>query len=202
MQNAASHWKSVVPWMLVWFRGAVAPVLLWWAIQDDHCEFLGGLMIAAFLSDWLDGVLARLWKTSTDALRRADCLADTVFYVNVLAVALVARWDEIQPSLPLFAGLLGLEVVCQATNYARFGCGTATHAYLCKAWAVTLCVATTELFLFHAARESIWICVTLGYVAYLDVLVILWLLPVPAVDVPSSVHAWSRRATFLAARSE
>ena len=89
MQATFPAWKSAVPWALVWFRGVAAPALTWWAIPDDRRWFLGGLMIVAFLSDWLDGVLARRWNTSTPELRRADSLADTVFYVNALIAALI-----------------------------------------------------------------------------------------------------------------
>ena len=193
MSHAIFSGKSALPWLLVWFRGAWAPVLTWWAICGDRREFLGGLMLAAFLSDWLDGVLARRWNTATPALRRADSLADSVFYINVLVVAFVFRGDALHPWFPGFLGLLALESVCQVSNYARFGCRTATHAYLCKAWAVALCIAAVDLFVFHAAREPLALCMTLGYVAYADVLAILWMLPVPAVDVPASWHAWRRR---------
>ena len=202
MRIGPSAWKIGVPWLLVWFRGAVAPALAWWAIRNDWSLFLGGLTIAAFLSDWLDGVLARRWRTSSPALRRADSLADIVFYLNVLGVALIGRWHVLQPFVPPLLGLLALEVVCQTTNYLRFGCGTATHAYLCKAWAVVLCIAAADLFVFHAARQPLWICIVLGYIAYLDVLTILWIMPVPAVDVPTSLHAWRRRAELLSVRAD
>ncbi len=198
--TAGHAWRSAVPWFLIWFRGLVAPALMWWAIQDDRRLLLGGLAIAAFLSDWFDGVLARRWNTSTAALRRADSLADTIFYINVLMVALFGRWEVIRPTLPLFAGLLMLEVVCQVTNYLRFGCRTATHAYLCKAWAVLLCIATTELLLFGVVRESMWLSLAMGYIAYVDVLAILWIMPVPAVDVPTAWHAWRRRTALLSQR--
>ena len=67
---------------------------------------------------------------------------------------------------------------------------------------MALCVAATDLFLFHAAREPMWISVALGYLAYVDVLAIVWILPVPAVDVPTSLHAWRRRAELLSLRTE
>ena len=189
--------RSLIPWSLVWFRGTIAPVLTWWAAAGDQRGLLGGLMLAAFFSDWLDGVLARRWRTSTPALRRADSLADSVFYVNVLIVALFFRWHMISPWLPGFLGLLLLETICQGSNYLRFGCRTATHAYLCKAWGVVLCLAAIDVLAFDTARESLALCLALGYLAYADVLAILWLMPIPAVDVPTSWHAWRRRTELL-----
>ena len=44
-------------------------------------------MVAAFLSDVLDGVIARRTGTATPALRYADTIVDTIFYVAA-AVAL------------------------------------------------------------------------------------------------------------------
>jgi CDP-diacylglycerol--glycerol-3-phosphate 3-phosphatidyltransferase len=200
-QNGVGVWKSGVPWALIWFRGAVAPVLMWGAMSADERMALAGLAVAAFLSDWFDGVLARRWNTVTPALRRADTLADTVYFLNVLILALVGSWDVIYPTLPFMAGLLLLESVCQISNFVRFGCRTATHAYLCKVWAVMLCVAATDLFLFHAVRTPMWLSLGWGYVAYLDVLAILWIMPVPAVDVPTAWHAWQRRTALLSPRN-
>lgn len=193
MQPVPVAWKWMLPWSLIWFRGVVAPALAWLAALHGQHLILAGLMVIAFLSDWLDGVLARCWGTVTARLRRADTLADTVFYLHVLAIAVTGHWEQIAPLLPLLGGLLGLELLCQIISYTRWGCRTATHSYLCKTWGVFLCLATTELFVWHAVRESMWICLIVGYFAYLDVIAILCLMPVAAVDVPSALHAWQRR---------
>lgn len=201
MSGTNATWKVGIPWSLVWFRGVLAPVLTWWGAANDQSLFVGALMIATFFSDWFDGVLARRWNSATPALRRADSLADTIFYVNVVMVALIYRWDAICPWTVSLGGLLLLEIVCQLTNYARFGCRTATHAYLCKIWAILLCAAASDLLVCHAGFGTLGVCITVGYIAYADVLMILWLMPIPAVDVPTSWHAWQTRKSIQASRT-
>lgn len=193
--------KSAIVWSFIWFRGILAPVNIWCSILLGFRWMTGGVLVLAFLSDWFDGVLARRWKISTDLLRRADSRADVFFYLNVLAAGFVDGSDLLRPVVPWLAGLILLEVICQITNYARFGCMTATHAYACKAWAVALVVASIDLLTFHAVREPMWVSLALGYIAYADVLAILWILPIPAVDVPSALHAWRRRADLKALKA-
>jgi hypothetical protein len=128
-------------------------------------------------------------------------VADIVFYLSVVGTALTTCLDVLLPWLPAITGLLILEVICQSSNFLRFGCMTATHAYLCKAWAVTLCLASMELLGGHHAGWLMAVCMVVGYVAYFDVLAILSILPVPAVDVPSALHAWNRRDFYISAQS-
>ena len=198
----AGNFCRSLPWTLIYFRGAVAPVLLIVASAWQQPEFVRWLIVAAFLSDWADGWFARRWNVVSDRLRRADCVADVLFYLCVLAVALIECREVLAPWFPYIAVILVLEALCQVTNYLRFGCATATHAYLCKAWAVSLCVASVELLADHQAGWLMRICLALGYVAYLDVLAILAILPVPAVDVPSAFHAWSQRSTAVETKAE
>jgi CDP-diacylglycerol--glycerol-3-phosphate 3-phosphatidyltransferase len=45
------------------------------------------VLVAGFLSDAYDGILARRLGVATESLRRLDSLADTLFYAAALAVA-------------------------------------------------------------------------------------------------------------------
>jgi len=81
-----------IPWALVWFRLSLAPIFPVGCILGANGGLYVGLLLAGIVSDIFDGVLARRWKCSAPALRRADSNVDTVFYsaAGLTAVALQA----------------------------------------------------------------------------------------------------------------
>ncbi len=203
IQSDKSGYRLWVPWGLVCWRGIVAPPALVLSLMYGLPTVASVIVLVTFFSDWMDGVLARRWSTATEKLRRADSRADVAFYFVVAVSLLIWRAELLQPYHILIAGLIACEVLCQVLNYSRFGCGTATHAWLCKAWAVMLC-PTTILVLSadnFPGLASTALCLSLlwGFLAYLDVLLIIALLPYPAVDVPTAWHAWKQRQLLLVA---
>src|SRR5215471_14576057 len=76
------------PEVLIAFRAACAPAIFVLACYGFPGPVLAGVLLAAFASDILDGVVARRLGRSTPNLRRADTLVDTLFY----AAAAVALW--------------------------------------------------------------------------------------------------------------
>jgi CDP-diacylglycerol--glycerol-3-phosphate 3-phosphatidyltransferase len=183
---------SALPWALTTLRLLLAPVLVVLAHAGA-----GGLAIlfclaAGFCSDVLDGVLARRLGVSSPALRRYDVVADTAFYLAVLWCACVRYPEVVLTYAWPVAGILLAEVACQAVSLVRFGQTTATHAYLCKAWAVLL-FASAALLLGFGVTTLLPAMFVVGGLAYLDVLLILLLAPTAPVDVPSTLHAWRAR---------
>ncbi|WP_235595979.1 CDP-alcohol phosphatidyltransferase family protein [Mastigocoleus testarum] len=74
---------SHIPSILVGMRFAIAPLLVFDAL--DHRTsfwFIIGYVIAV-LSDIFDGIIARRLKVSTDQLRQADSWADISLYLCV-----------------------------------------------------------------------------------------------------------------------
>jgi CDP-diacylglycerol--glycerol-3-phosphate 3-phosphatidyltransferase len=178
---------------LTTLRLTLAPVLLVLAVLGVRGEVLAACLGAGVYSDWLDGQLARRFGVATPALRRYDCAADVLFYLAVLAGAWVRYPDVLAAYRWPIAGLLGLEASCQVLSLARFRRTTSTHCWSCKVWSVLLWAAFALLFGFGEVGVLAQAAIAFGYVAYLDVLLILLLAPVCPVDVPSSWHAWRQR---------
>lgn len=189
-----------IPWSLVGLRVLLGPVLLLLSDAGISRGWLAACVAIAFVSDVYDGVLARRLGVVTDRLRRADSQADVFFYLCVAASVILLHPDILPQYGGLIAGLLGLETLCQAINYVRFGRHTATHAYLCKFWAVLLCITLVLLFLAGVPPVLLTCTLLVGYLAYADVLVMICLLPIPAVDVPTSFHAWKLRRKYFESR--
>jgi CDP-diacylglycerol--glycerol-3-phosphate 3-phosphatidyltransferase len=73
--------------ILIAFRAACAPAMFVLACFDFPGLVLAGVLVAAFVSDVFDGIIARRHGTVTPELRLADTIVDTVFYVAT-AIAL------------------------------------------------------------------------------------------------------------------
>ena len=79
-----------LPLALVGLRAACGPALILAEQAGAAGVTLAALVSVAFLSDVFDGILARRLGVATEALRRADTVVDTAFYVSA-ALALLRR---------------------------------------------------------------------------------------------------------------
>jgi phosphatidylglycerophosphate synthase len=68
-----------IPTLLVIYRFAVAPFLLWDALDGKTTIWFLIGFITAFIGDIFDGIIARRLGVSTAALRQADSWADGCF---------------------------------------------------------------------------------------------------------------------------
>ena len=83
------------PQILIAFRAGCAPAIFVLACFGFHGTILAAVLVAGFLSDVLDGMIARRTGQATPALRYADTIVDTIFYV---AAAIALR--VVVPDLP------------------------------------------------------------------------------------------------------
>jgi CDP-diacylglycerol--glycerol-3-phosphate 3-phosphatidyltransferase len=177
-----------VPALLVALRLALAPVLLALAWLGRTGALFLALFLVAFLSDVLDGMVARRLGVSTAGLRRADSLADVALYGAVLASAWLTRRAELLAFAPALLAMLASQLLAWLVSALRFGRLPSYHAWSSKAWGVALCVATLVLFgagdgraLLLAAVVGVWACLE-------DVSISLALTE-SRHDVPSLAHA-------------
>ncbi len=183
--------RLAAPFTLTTFRLLLGPGLLLLIPCQPPRGLFAVLVGLAFLSDWLDGVVARRLGVARPWLRRYDVVADLVFYLSALAAACWLEPTLLGDHAVPIAGLLMLEVVCQIVHWARFRCMIATHAYLCKAWSVVLALMLAVLLGWgESGRPLLVLAIVVGYVAYLDVILILVVARRVPVDVISAYHVW------------
>src|SRR5579862_1396004 len=138
--------KRHVPWLMASARAALGPVIL----LGERCNWSGtglaALVLAALFSDIYDGVLARLWKCDTAAVRLFDSMADTFFYVCVGVALWFGPSPALRDSAGLLLALLGAEAARYALDFAKFGKPASYHSYLAKAWGLVMAVAVVAAF--------------------------------------------------------
>jgi len=193
------HWRKIIPWSMVGFRAFLGPAMAGAAWEVTAPELWLGAMIAAGLaSDVYDGILARHWQTDTAALRVADSVADTVFYLGVLAAIVERHWPVLRDRLWLLAALLALEALRIAFDWIKFRRMASYHSYASKAWGVLLAVSTFALLCFDRGLWLVTLALIMGIFCDLEGLAMSALLPQWTHDVKSLRRALELRGQFAA----
>lgn len=178
------------PQILIAFRAACAPAIFVLACFDFPGHVLAGVLVAAFLSDVFDGVLARRQGTATPGLRLADTIVDTIFYVAA-AIALKIAVPGAYRGLWLPLVLLIVVHVSRATfELTKYGRIASYHMWSARVLGVLLAAAFG--YAFATGRPTVllacamWVAIANeieGFAASA-------ILPAWRTDVPSLMHAF------------
>jgi len=175
--------KQSIPVALTSLRVALGPLL----ILGESCRWngmaLAAMVVSALLSDIYDGVLARRWQCDTPFVRLFDSMADTFFYLCVVAalwLGIPAVWHA---NLTLLLTLLSLEGIRFCVDYARFGKPASYHSYLAKSWGLVMAIAVTTAFALHRNNILIPAALIMGILCDVEGLAMSFILPAWRKDV-------------------
>jgi phosphatidylglycerophosphate synthase len=178
-----------MPIVLTGLRVLLAPVVVLLSLYAPHPEAFAVCLIAAFLSDIFDGVLARSLGIATANLRRLDSVADTLFY----AACVFAVWHLYPAAITQHAGALALlatlEVMRYALDFLKFRREASYHMWSSKVWGLGLFAGFFSLLVLGSSGIAVSCTIYLGIVADLEGLLISIVLPRWQADVPSFIHA-------------
>lgn len=167
-------------------RLAGAPVLLYLAWYGYAYSVLGGL-IAAFVSDMVDGYLARaLGQTSTFGAR-LDSLADSAIFIIIPLVGWLVWPEVIRREALYFLVALGSAALPPLLHLYKFRTPTGYHTWSSKLAVFLMSSGVILLFigwsgwLFHLAT---WVCVC----AALEQIAMTLVLPQSRCNIPSFWH--------------
>jgi phosphatidylglycerophosphate synthase len=192
---------AYLPAALVAFRALVSPLLVWDAWDGKVSGWFLTGFIAAFLSDVLDGMIARRVGVSTSRLRYADTWADITLYLAVLLSAWLTRKATLMALGWPFALLLASTAASWGVDLLRYGRLSSYHPWSAKAWGITLAVAIVALFGWNYTGWAMWLVIGVGVLSNLECIAMTLALPRWTHDVPSVIHALRRRAAERTAPS-
>lgn len=184
-----------VPLLLVVLRAALAPVMVVLALYRPSGAAFGACLVAAFLSDVFDGVIARRLGIATAGLRRLDSAADSLFYVAATYAVWHLRPAAILDRAVPLALLCTLELLRYALDLAKFRREASYHMWSSKLWGLCLFAGFLSLLAFGVDGLAVSLMVWVGIAADLEGLAISLVLRAWRADVPSVVHAWRLRVT-------
>lgn len=157
-------------------RIVATPVLVVLALNNRQ-EPYKWLLLAALLSDIVDGLIARTFSFSSKLGSRLDTLADTLLWI----AAFIGIW-KFHPTLVteywlLFVSVLGIWAVEHGIALLRYGRLTSFHTYAVRASAYALGIFIMSLFLWGLQPWLLYFAAALSILGNLEELAIIALLP-------------------------
>ena len=178
-QSAPS--RLTLPNLLTGFRFVAAPVLLWLAWQGYQIAFMV-LLAAGFLSDLLDGMVARWMGQESEFGASLDSWADVINYLTI-AVGCWWLWPEVVVRELLYVGMIIASCLLPAlVGFSKYACFTSYHTWSVKIAAACMGISLYVLFFGGPAwpfRLAAYVCV----LAACEEILITLLLPKPMSNV-------------------
>jgi CDP-diacylglycerol--glycerol-3-phosphate 3-phosphatidyltransferase len=185
-----SIFVTQLPNLVTGLRLVLLPVLLVLAARDHPHAFL--LTVAfCFLSDVVDGFLARTLGLSSEFGARLDSVTDFLFY---LTVALGTMWlwpDIMRREAPFFAAVISSVVLPPLLALVKFKSTTSYHTWATKLAALAVGLSLLALLAFGLS----WpfrAAALLAVVAALEEMAITLIVPIPRPNVRSIWHVLNR----------
>jgi phosphatidylglycerophosphate synthase len=182
-----------VPILLTALRALLAPVVALLSLFAPLRQAFAVCLVAAFLSDIFDGVLARRLGIATANLRRLDSVADTMFYAGCVFAAWHLYPEAITQHVSALAVLGSLEVMRYGLDFLKFRREASYHMWSSKVWGVALFAGFFGLLVMGSSGAVVSWAIYLGIVADVEGLLISLVLPRWQADVPTLVHALRMR---------
>jgi phosphatidylserine synthase len=173
------------------FRFLLAPISIFlsYKYKTSCCILLVILICLGLISDILDGIIARKYKIATENLRRMDSLIDIIFWMSIAISTWIIRPAIIESNWKFILSFIILEIICSGISLLRFGKEVSTHAYSSKFWGLTLFLAFISILGYNYGGFFLYLTIIAGYISYVDVILLLIILPQWTYDVPSFIHA-------------
>jgi phosphatidylglycerophosphate synthase len=190
------HAQKSVPLFLTLLRAALAPVMVLVALAGPYRPAFAVCLLAAFLSDVFDGIIARRLGIATPLLRRLDSAADTVFYVAAVYCVWHLHPDVLRDHAYSLLLLLGLELGRYGFDWLKFRREASYHMWSSKLWGVALFIAFFAVLVVDNAGIAVSCAIYLGVLADAEGLAISMILPRWKNDVPTLFHALHLRRTM------
>ena len=157
-----------IAWLLIYLRLLLTvPAVLFGYYHMVGLPYIL-LLAAAAASDYYDGKLARKWDVETASLRQWDSVADTIFFLGVLAGMWFAYPLVYINYSPAILSIIGLEVIRYCFDLSKFRKGASYHAISAKIFGVTLLVATIAVMGFGSASPFMEIALAMGVISELE----------------------------------
>lgn len=181
-----------IPFALILFRLLLVPIILAIAyfIGESAKITILILMYLGLLSDILDGIIARKQNMSSEKLRRMDSQTDMLFWLSIGFTTWLLNPEQISDNANVIFAIITMEIACYVISFIKFKKETCTHAFLSKLWGLSLLVAFTSLIGFNHAGIPFAIAIIIGFLSYIDVILIILILPKWSHDIPSAYHAY------------
>jgi cardiolipin synthase (CMP-forming) len=171
-----------VPNVLSLYRLAMAPVIGALALSEERVLFIIFLSVS-FVTDVLDGLIARAWNLCTKIGSRLDSIADELTYVAALVGIFQFEYHAVKPHIAILYVFIGLLVLGTLLPVLKFKKTPSFHLYSFKANALLQGLFILDLFLLGFNVYLYYFAMSFGILACLEMISVGLVLDEPASDV-------------------
>jgi CDP-diacylglycerol--glycerol-3-phosphate 3-phosphatidyltransferase len=184
-----------LPKILIYSRLVAGPLLFLLSIihLPNYKSVAVGLVAFGFLSDILDGIIARYLQIPPERLAKLDSTADEVFWLSVTAATYVQCKSFFVNNSTQLIILLGIECMTYVICFAKFRKGVAVHSISSKVWTLSIFATLTQVILAGDSSLIFRVCFYIGMIRCVEVIGIILILKTWTNDVRSLYHAISIR---------
>ncbi len=149
-----------IPNLLSFYRIVAFPLILWFIISGKERLFAIFLIIN-LVTDFLDGLIARLFKQETDLGAKLDSFADDLTYILAFTGLLVFKGENFMPHLASFIIFMAFLIGSVVMSLIKFKRTPSFHLYSTK--------------ISGYIQAGFFICLfTIGFVSLFYYIMIVW----------------------------
>lgn len=199
-ENAGNHrpgpetWSEIlnIPNALSLYRLAMAPVIIVLALSEQRTFFIV-LLCISFVTDMLDGPIARAWNMRTQIGARLDSIADVLTYVAALVGIFQFEYQTLEPHINALYAFIGLLVVATLTPLIKFRTPPSLHLYSFKVNALLQGIFIFSLFVFSFNVYFYYFVMVFGILACLEFIAVALVIDRPVSDARSLYWVLDKR---------
>lgn len=171
-----------IPNALSLYRILVFPLILYWIFNGD--EMLVSIFIAISLfTDFLDGIIARVFNMQTQIGAKLDSWADTGTAICAFLAIYLFKWEEVRPHWPMLLIFFIIWLLSYAVVFIKFRGLIGLHTYLFKISGYLQGAFIMVLFLSGFYAWLFYISLIVGTIACIEEIIIILLLRGPRTNV-------------------
>jgi len=157
-------------------RIVATPVLIFLALTDREDAYKW-LLLAALISDIVDGLIARTFSITSKLGSRLDTLADTLLWPVAIFGIWIFHPEVMTEHWIVIALVLGLWAIEMIVAWLRYGKLTSFHTYTIRVSVYGFGIFIVSLFLWGLQPWLLYVASALNMLGNVESLIIMALLP-------------------------
>ena len=134
--------------LITLYRIVTFPLLILFVIIGE-LDVFKWLLLASFITDAIDGFLARAFNATSILGAKLDSIGDDLTILAAVIALFVVEFDFIREELPLILILFGLFLIQLVFSIIRYKKISSFHTYLAKTAAVVTAIFLLSIFFFE-----------------------------------------------------
>ncbi|MGZ9159455.1 MAG: CDP-alcohol phosphatidyltransferase family protein [Nitrospira sp.] len=173
-----------VPGLLCLYRLAMAPVIIALALSEERTLFVVFLCVS-FVTDVIDGPIARARNQCTEIGARLDSVADLLTYIAALVGVFHFEYRAVEQHLLIFFVFIASLCLFGVISFVKFGQAPAFHLYSFKINALLQAIMIFYLLVFGFNKSLYYFSMGFGVLAGLEAIITVLIVDKPIADAKS-----------------